>query len=906
LASAVVGAACVALAGMAFTRLAAPEAIWSPRVTDDSGFSPTDPVVVQEHWPTLGTSTGLGAVIAETALALEADEGGLAPTSIAVAAGACAVLVCFATIRRLGARLLPAAAGSLGLAFGGVFWSRAASGQPAIYGALFGLAAVGALVWWADTRRGVAAVSAAASLGLAIAMQPASALAVPFVLAFVWMHGARTRERAAVSAALVAGAAAGGAAAWTTLAASGARLWLLPRGFDTVIARLPGVGGAIVSDFGVLGLGFLIVGATALVASRPRALWLLAGWPAGVALGGLLWAAPDWRATALLAVAAAWVLAGVGMERLLAARRFTGAALVVLVPLMSFAGNVWTGARARTAREFVAQYLGALGSKIPPDAVVVAEGGAIDRAMMQLAVGGETVWQRVAQDPARLNAILESGRPAVAFSRAQTNLEALGFRFRPVAGAGVPMAADRFIDTVPAGWIVAVAAGKRFGEWLPPTRRRVVFDAVGGTLPTFGMHRSYALIGVKGRRGPATEHSGVEAEAAVQAGDRASETVRWPATLRAVSTGDGALVEYDGQIVAATKSGLALAVVSSTGALAGAFAAEFTEGMQLRVNPAQFAPAMLEGREPCRPVDAGRWTDVSPLALLSSLGALLDPGQRLVIWLAGPNLLAPRLQGLPRIREPVISFRHFDVARGDERAALRTALAREQIDEMAVAAAMSAAYALRIEVVPPDVGRSVLALRLGGSARVALARLASHEAAPGTLCSPMYGKGFFAWAVGETAAEDFDLADSELLPYGWHRLEHIGPRHRRWTRAPRAEILVPLARAGAIDIEITIEPAVPVGTMADLSVNDIPVGRQALRPGVHTYRWVVPGDAWREGMNLVTLGSSAMVRPSDVGVSRDDRELGLAVSAIRFRVTGWETSSGASGSPPVPGPAGGG
>jgi hypothetical protein len=38
-------------------------------------------------------------------------------------------------------------------------------------------------------------------------------------------------------------------------------------------------------------------------------------------------------------------------------------------------------------------------------------------------------------------------------------------------------------------------------------------------------------------------------------------------------------------------------------------------------------------------------------------------------------------------------------------------------------------------------------------------------------------------------------------------------------------------------------------------------------------------------MNQMALGTSAIVRPSDVSDSRDDRELGLAVSAIRLTLT---------------------
>ena len=69
-------------------------------------------------------------------------------------------------------------------------------------------------------------------------------------------------------------------------------------------------------------------------------------------------------------------------------------------------------------------------------------------------------------------------------------------------------------------------------------------------------------------------------------------------------------------------------------------------------------------------------------------------------------------------------------------------------------------------------------------------------------------------------------------------------------------------------------------------VNDVALPVPPLRPGVATYRLTVPAGVWRAGMNRLELSTSALVRPSDVSDSRDERELGLAVSGLRFTVVG--------------------
>jgi len=136
-------------------------------------------------------------------------------------------------------------------------------------------------------------------------------------------------------------------------------------------------GAALVSGL-ALGLGLLAAGVWALALRQRQALWLLGGWVLAMTAGGLLWAAPDWQSTALPAIVPAWLIVGSGMRWVLdlprPGPRLAALAMVVLLPVMSFAGHHWVGGRARAVRAFVGQYMESLDALLPGTPVVLAEG----------------------------------------------------------------------------------------------------------------------------------------------------------------------------------------------------------------------------------------------------------------------------------------------------------------------------------------------------------------------------------------------------------------------------------------------------------------------------------------------------------------------------------------------------
>lgn len=123
---------------------------------------------------------------------------------------------------------------------------------------------------------------------------------------------------------------------------------------------------------------------------------------------------------------------------------------------------------------------------------------------------------------------------------------------------------------------------------------------------------------------------------------------------------------------------------------------------------------------------------------------------------------------------------------------------------------------------------------------------------------------------------------------GWHASEPIGDdRSFRWTDGAAGVLLVGLEfPSPAAGLVLTLE-AQSVGTPGvddrlRLRVNRWEAPPLPLRPGLATYTWQVPADAFRDGLNEVHLGTTLTIRPADVAAGTDGRLLGLAVYGVRL------------------------
>ncbi len=874
---------CVALAASAFVVFVAGDVVWRPALGDYVGFTPIDAAAVQEVWPAVGTTRGPAATLANASnRAVRAVAGGPVSGAAAVLAGLVVVALTFLLIRGLGGGSLAAGSGALALAFGGLFWSRVTGEQPIPVAALFGLFALAGLWRWSIRGAPLPLVGGVAAFALAVAVHPNALAALPALVAFMLWQRRLPAWPAAL--ALVGAAAAGAGMAISALDGPRTADWLLPPASRAFGQRLGEVGGVLAVDFGPLGLCFLAVGAVALGRARPATLLLVGGWALSVLAATLFWAAPDWRGGLLPALMPCWILVGIGLHWFFVTygerRPVVAAALVLVLPSLGFAAHFQAAASARAATTVVDRYLSELATVLPQAPVLVAEGGPLDRAVARQQVL-DPGWSRVAQDPVVLDQHLDSGRLVVGFAGARANLEALGFRFRPVGGAGIPMTLDEVIRTVPIGWTVAIAAGPGLARVLPPGGRPT-FAAVGGNVNLFGTRRMrYALVGVRG--GAAIEQlDAVEASVDVPAGEPVGRR-RTPVAVTAKSDAQGAVVYLSGARAAGPATGIALAIVTPQGELAAAYQTESEGGLQFRVDPPSLRAGALAGREPCVELETGAWVDATKPAAYSGLGLVLAPNARLQLYVASTRRLNPRQARLRHRGVPDLAVQPFE---GEvDREMLEAALAGDGVEGGAL---RRYPYVYRIEASSRPRRPTQLALRLGGFGELALARLVSADRSARACAAMRGGAGLFARLAAGATADEVRMEEDDLFVNGWGRAERIGASVLRWTNRDEAQLLLPLARAAAVTLELEVRSLADGATLA-VRVNDVELEPTPISSDIGLARWKVPASAWRAGMNRLWVRVDRLARPSELYGVADDRLLGVAVAAIRLRLGDAET-----------------
>lgn len=881
--------------------LASASPVFGDSILEDAiPFSPADAAGVQYVWPMVGTAAGLGAVLARVF-----DTPSVPPLRFVDPVAACVVMVVilvFSILRRLGTGWLPATAGALGLVCTGLFWSVTVSRHPEVYAALLVLGTVRSLIWWVDTRRWSALALTGLLYAAAVAIDlPALALLPVLVLGTAESVG---RPGLRMASAVGVGGALGAIAYFATIvviwraadpsilrtlgdaeAAAIFQAWtrvLWPSGAANLLSS---AGGLLVSELGVVGAGLCVAGVIKLAGENAARLVLWAACGAATVAWTAVWGTPG-LGSFLSLLALAWVAAGVGMSWLLERApdrrgRVIAGGVIAITPILIVGTHYDSGAEARALTSVVDRYFDRLQAVLPRDAVLVVESPWLDRASAGRSRSHAAEWfERAPQDVDLIAALVDDGRPVIAFPGARRNLQALGVMFAPL-GANVRMSLPQYWTTIPDGSLVAVATAPPFPSHVLPGERP--FVPIGGAADLFGKTRFfYAVLGVKGRAEAIERLDRAGVDLTAGAGD-AVGGLRSPVTVRVLSDTSGGVIEINGRPVARTKTGLAMAVVTPTGALDRAVATEHTARFGVPYDSPLLSAARVVGRELCVPVTTTGETDVSTAVARAGVGAVLRDGDALTLYVGGAHPLRPRQTVISRRTAPDLHVRDFDTRSPAGKAGLRAAL---ETDGFAASSLANYPYAYRISAASPSGGESQLNLTLGGFGSVGYARAAgstsSARAIP--LCAAVVGAAgpLFSNTAVAPASGEIDLQDGALTVFGWHHAENTGPVTFRWTAAPQAELLVPLARVGPIDVEITVQPASSVDNSLRLRVNDRRLAPQSLAAGVQTLRWSVPADAWHLGMNQIRLETSTLVRPADLGLGRDARLLGVAVSRIRF------------------------
>ncbi len=321
--------------------------------------------------------------------------------------------------------------------------------------------------------------------------------------------------------------------------------------------------------------------------------------------------------------------------------------------------------------------------------------------------------------------------------------------------------------------------------------------------------------------------------------------------------------------------------------------------------------------EPVGLMDGARPIDMGPLPLfrLRAIAACADVGN--LGWTdvtetagAGGGRLAVRIDnyrpfdadivvyGLalarPDVRilaaaggRPKVDARVFALDADDDRQTLLDALR----SDAATLDTGPGKFVSRVNVRVNDGGQAAsFMLDLGASPLTTMirAKVDLNNPSRANLCpDPLYGAELFANGRPTSGAIPLGPEGRLYLREGWHEPEGA-PAYFRWTSAPAATLLVPIAKSGDIRLSLEAEPfsypGRPVNTTIAMSVNGRLLQARMLGRGWRAYEWLVPASAWAAGLNELVIRAPEVQSPASTGVGTDPRALGVAVRSITLHL----------------------
>jgi hypothetical protein len=891
-----------ALALVVFLPLAAPDLGF--RLPTGQPFSTADAPVVQIVGPVMGTPRGAGwlgsTLLSRLALLPPIGAPAARIGGLAIIAGLLSVLFTFRLYRRLALSAPSALIGALVAATGGTVLSLVGTGsQDAVLAALVpGLFLCG--LWWVDTGRPAALGVLGVATFLGVGSYPVLLVVVCGVVAVTAGTSAGNRLR---PLAVTIGAAALGLLHRTvaTLLAVRAAADALPPSsgleplmtwsssmvvggprLDAVGDRLALVGAVFTDELGLLGSVLALIGLATLT-GRSRARGLAWSW-AAVLLWLVAWLSATPEGGPRVAAILSWLLAGAGIDWIWRSSAKVGARAGAVTIGLVLVGAGVAGHRAETpwsTRVGGATYVDRLRESLPAGAGVVSERPVLDRAL-STAGGVEAPLTRLPRQPSLLRRLHEAGQPIVAFSGARDELERVGLQFEATAVPDDWVAVTRLLHALPRGAIVAAAGGPGLNRAVTP-ETAALFSDVGGAAELFGQGRTfYGVVGVAHRDGLAAERQsadGVVLEVGI--GDQVgSFPVRATSALRVASDTGGASVEVNGRVVARTATGLALAAVAPDGRVLTAVGVELDRGLDVPLVVVEPMVSRMVGWEPCRPLPAGEWIEVGVAAASGALGSQLPSTKdTLVVYLTARSDREVELR--PADAAAGLSRARYHVTDADQRAELGRRLEADQAPFGATL--MTASIVRRLELTRAG----PVAIGLGEAPTTAYARYLPGEPAVDRveLCGAVSGAPRFdRGASSETIA----VADLQTGGWGWHDSERDARGPFRWSDGPETGLLLQLIRVGATRVEVDASAAAvdlrddDESVTLTLLVNGTPLPSMTMGRDVQTYAWQVPAEVWKTGMNRVGLRVSAAVSPSSLGISTDQRILGLALRRLEL------------------------
>jgi hypothetical protein len=299
-------------------------------------------------------------------------------------------------------------------------------------------------------------------------------------------------------------------------------------------------------------------------------------------------------------------------------------------------------------------------------------------------------------------------------------------------------------------------------------------------------------------------------------------------------------------------------------------------GMLVAPVPAPDQPRPLLWRvlqfERCHVLTTG-WVDISLTATGGQFAGnfpVAEANRGALLYLGSTRALVPRALDWPPDSTQGLDARVFDREADADRTALAGALGR---DALPAAALGDARFVTRVRFDRRGTAPETLPVMLGGVAATAWAR----RYVPGdprpdrqpSICRSSVGQPITAYA-GAPAVLPLDLASPHTVGGGWHAAERAGDDAFRWTQES-ADLLFVAHRAQALVLRLDAQPG--TGDWASAAMRVTLNGAEArCREGAPPCEWLLPADAMRTGLNVITLHSETVAAPPP-----DPRRLGLLV-----------------------------
>ena len=885
-------------------------ALLFPLVTPGSGLSvpvelsvtATDPGA-QSIGPGLGAPGGSGllgsTLVAWLALVLPVGSAGARLGFLALSAGVSAAVLTFVLYRRLKFSSPSALIATLVTVTGGTGVALVATGSPdaMLLPLVPGLLLCG--LWWVDSSgRGVSVVTLAGLTMVAVGSYPAMAI----ICAAAAVAAARdaTVGRGQLLVATLAAGVLGllhrvGAAelSWrnasSSLGLAGGDATALPRSWamafgewrlDVAGDRLISLVSVTVESLGGLGSLLAVVGLVTLWRRRDgrglawawiAALLVFCVWAPSAAQDG-------YRVVGLLA----WLLVGVGLDWCWRSSGQTGAQVgTAMVGLfLTVAGMVAQQARVPWVAPLSAEtYADRLAQAVPAGSRWLAEQAGFDRALATARVGPSSD-ARMPLDEGLLRQIYDDVSPVIAFAGARDLLQGYGAQFATVPITPARVSVRQLLERLPRGSVVAIAGG-------PGLNRPVGVDAggpftpVGGTAEFWGGEGPfYGLVGVAHLAGAPLERRSDDAvRLALEVGESIGTfPVRSMSTLGVTADATGVQVKVHGRVVARAERGLALAAVAPNGALLIALDDELESGLEIPVVGADPTIAELTGWEPCRTLPSGLWVNVSESAVAGGLGGRLPSvDSSLTFYTTARTDRAPRVGPEGSATVAFVRSLLLDPDRPDD---VVRDLEADGVPDIPVTIGVPVVQRVEFR------GAGPVVVEFGEAPTFAYARFDGPRSGQRDMdvCGIVSGEPRFD--RGGSRQTSVPVADLDVLGWGWHGLERDGRGEFRWSNGTETELLVQLVRVGVVRVVVEASAAVVDldGAPATLTlvVNGASLDPVVMTGGVQTYAWQVPATIWKTGMNRVGLRLSEAVSPAALGLSDDQRLLGMALRRLEL------------------------